>query len=115
VVVPILQPARRHDDLLRQRLRPNDESGPWLFQLKNEGASTYGAYDPTDEIQDSYFWNNTYNGDVVDGVYTEVESEPYVIVGVNYWLREPGSGDAIHPSVPLAYPHPRIVADEARE
>jgi hypothetical protein len=93
----------------------DEQGGATVLQLKNEGSSTYGAYDATDELSGCYFWDNTYNGASVDEVGIEESSVPYVHEGANYDLRAPAEGDAIFPYVPLSYPHPRVVADDACE
>lgn len=76
-------------------------------QLKNEGVSTYGVFNPTDELTNCFFWSNTVNGTLV-GVSVESGSAPYVQQNVDYFLRAPQSGDVIYPYTPLTYPHPLL-------
>jgi hypothetical protein len=92
-----------------------DQGTPSFLSLWNEGFENSGTYNPLDEHQNCHYWNNTINGQpVVPHVQTAPKDHtPYVIENVHYFNRAPQPGDPLYPYVPLPYPHPRVVADDA--
>jgi len=60
-------------------------------------------------IQDSYFWNNTFNGAVEQGPLPVNPTYPYSgLMNVQYFMHAPQPGQAFYPYVALVYPHPLV-------
>lgn len=85
--------------------------GPtYMFILKDEGWSTYMVASTNDWVTNSFFWDNSFNGNTNQSQLLTVEagSETFVQEDVDYSFRKPQAGDVIHPYVMLQYPHPRV-------
>src|SRR5712664_3274198 len=60
-------------------------------------------------IQDSYFWNNTFNGAVEQGPLPVNPTYPYSgLMNVQYFMHAPQPGQAFYPYMALVYPHPLV-------
>lgn len=65
------------------------------------------SYDP---VIDTYFYNNTENGNPVPVLFNNVADQKYIVKNINYWLTDPRT-QTIKGRIytPYVYPHPLTV------
>jgi hypothetical protein len=84
------------------------------FSGRNSGCELI-KYWPDDVhiVSDSYFWGNTWNGDKnqADLISVEGPNSSTIVLGKNYFLAAPRSGQTFYPYNPLVYPHPLVTGD----
>jgi len=69
-----------------------------------------------DQITNSFFWNNTYNGSPTAPYTTSWNNSSdsiFIQLGRDYWLHSVEPTNAYYPYVPLVYPHPLVSANRA--
>jgi hypothetical protein len=66
-----------------------------------------------DQITNSFFWQNTINGGAgsVSRQFTS-DQTTFILEDRDYWLRAPQREDVVGAKKPLAYPHPRVRAED---
>jgi PKD repeat protein len=70
-----------------------------------------------DQITNSYFWGNTYNGNLTTPYITALNNYSdaiFIQEGRDYWLHAPGVTNVYYPYAPLAYPHPLVRGQDTR-
>jgi len=93
-----------------------DISSPTLFTLTEEESWQTAFFNPLktvwpaeDQITNSYFWANNFNGTIVNGIGLG-NSKDTIFIQQNrdYWTHAPQSGQPHFPYTPLVYPHPLV-------